>query len=324
MTPRCLVTGATGFLGRRACRALQPLAFVRAAVRGGDGAGPWHEAVSADLAATPLPAALLDGIDTVIHLAGTAHRHGAALDDDRVYAALNVEGTRRLCAAARAAGVRRFVFASSVAVFAEGGARPIGEDEAPAPGSAYGRSKLAGEALVRAAVPEPVVLRFPLLYGPGMPGNLARMVRAIAARRFPPIPRAANRRAMLHADDAAAAVVLAAIDARAAGRTYTVTDGRGYSTYDVYAWTLAALGRRVPRSAVPEAVFRALASAGDAFAALTGRRAPFDGAAYRQLFGCAEYASDAIRRELGFSPRWDLRRALPEIVADLADKRDTA
>ena len=324
MTVRFLVTGASGFLGRRACTALYPRGLVRATARHLPDQGPWHEAMPADLAEDPLPPSLLRGIDAVLHLAGTAHRHDAAPADDRVYAAVNVEGTRRLCAAARAAGVARLVFASSVAVFADANGKLVAEDETPAPASAYGRSKLAAETLVRETMTEPVVLRFPLLYGAGMPGNLARMVEAVAARRFPPIPPVANRRSMLHVDDAVAALVLAAEDPRAAGRTYTVTDGRAYSTHDVYAWTRAALGKQPPRVVVPDAVFRALARVGDAVGVVAGRRAPFDRAAYRKLFGSAEYAADAIRRELGFAPRHGLEETLPAIVAALPGGRDTA
>jgi nucleoside-diphosphate-sugar epimerase len=324
MTARFLVTGATGFLGRRACAALRARGWVRATARSLPDAGPWHDAMPADLAGATLPPALLEGIDVVVHLAGTAHRHDLALADDRPYAAVNVEGTRRLCAAARAAGVRRLVFASSVAVFADADERRVEEGETPAPSSAYGRSKLAAETLVRTHGAEPVVLRFPLLYGPGMPGNLARMVEAIAARRFPPIAPVANRRSMLHVDDAVAALVLAAESPRAAGRTYTVTDGRAYSTHDVYAWTRAALGQPPPSVVVPDAVFRAVARVGDAVAVVARRRAPFDRAAYRKLFGSAEYAGDAIVRELGFVPRHTLEATLPAIVAALRSGRDTA
>lgn len=322
MTGRCLVTGGNGFLGRRVCAAFSSTHIVRVASRTAPDDGPWHEAVRVDIA-RDLPDSLMKGVVTVIHLAGTVHHHDAALDDDSEYAAVTVEGTRRLCDAARAAGVRRFVLASSVAVFPDHDDR-VGEDEAPAPSSAYGRSKLAAEAIVREAMAEPVVIRFPLIYGTGMPGNLARMIEAMVDRHFPPLPRVANRRSMIHVDDAAAALVLAAESPRAPGRVYTATDGRAYSTYDVYAWALAALGRRPARVGVPRAAFRVLAGAGDVVGAFTRRRAPFDGAAFEKLFGSAEYASDAIRRELGFVPLRGLDATMPAIVAALRKGRDTA
>jgi nucleoside-diphosphate-sugar epimerase len=128
---------------------------------------------------------------------------------------------------------------------------------------------------------------------------------------------------MLHVDDAVGTLVLAAEHPRAAGRTYTVTDGRAYSTHDVYAWACSALGRRPPRVVVPDWVFRALARTGDVMAAVTGRRAPFDRAAYQKLFGSAEYAADAIRRELGFAPLRGLEETMPAIVAALRTGRDT-
>jgi nucleoside-diphosphate-sugar epimerase len=319
---RVLVTGATGTIGRRVCDALHESVFVRASSRSIRGGGPWSECVACDLSGD-LPARLLDGIDTVVHAAGRAHVHDARLDDDREYEAVNVDGTRRLCDAAVAAGVERFVLVSSVAVLGDGGDRPVSETADPAPTSAYARSKLAAERVVAAAPFGSIVLRFPLVYGPGAPGNLHRMVQAIARRRLPPVPPVANRRSMIHVGDAAAAVAVCAARAPR-GSVYTVTDGGAYSTHDVYVWTLAALGRRPPSVVPPAWLFRLLARAGDAAGTVIGHRAPFDSAAWRKLFGSAEYESVAIRRDLGFEALWDLRRALPAIVAAARAGRDSA
>ncbi|HEX5131367.1 MAG TPA: NAD-dependent epimerase/dehydratase family protein [Candidatus Krumholzibacteria bacterium] len=316
-----LVTGATGFIGRHVCAALTGVAWVRAAWRSQAPAGNCDEAVRVDLSG-PLPPALLDGIDTILHCAGMAHAHGVRLDDDAAFEADNVVATRNLCAAASAGGVRRVVIASSVAVFGTPGAAPVAEDAAPAPDSAYARSKLAAERAVQASVPEPVVLRFPLVYGPGLPGNLARMVDAIARRRFPPLPRVCNRRSMIHVEDAARAMVLAGGHPAAAGRTFTVSDGQVYSTSQMAGWIRAALGRRAGGMAPPLAVFSLVAAAGDRVAAVSGRRAPVDGDAYRKIFGSAEYASSRIATELGFEPRWDLPRAMPGIVAARRNRSD--
>jgi nucleoside-diphosphate-sugar epimerase len=311
---RVLVTGATGFVGRAVCAALSGRARVRATARRIPAGGPWDEAVAADLSAA-FDASLLSGVDLVLHCAGTAHAHGARLDDDGAFAAGNVGAVRGVCAAAAAAGVARVVLVSSVAVLGDGGPSPVPEDARPAPANAYARSKLAAEKIVRASVPEPVVLRLPLVYGPGLPGNLARMIDAVEARRFPPVPAGKNRRSMIHVDDAARAVVLAGENPRAAGRTFTVTDGRGYATHEIRAWIDAALGRSAPVLAPPRVAFAALARAGDAAGRLCGRRMPFDSDAYRKLFGSAEYAGGSIGPLLGFAPEWDLERAMPAIVA---------
>jgi UDP-glucose 4-epimerase len=310
---RVLVTGATGFIGRAVCEALAGSAHVRATSRTVSAHGPWDDAVRADLA-DPFDPALIAGVDVVLHCAGVAHAHGVALDDDAYFEAGNVVATRRLCAAAVAAGVSRVVLASSVAVLGDGGVAAVAEDAAPAPSTGYARSKLAAERIVLDSVAEPVVLRFPLVYGPGLPGNLARMIDAVARRRFPPVPEVHNRRSMVHVADAGRAMVLAAGAAGAVGGTYTVTDGHAYSTHQIYRWILRALGREAPRVTPPRLAFAALAGAGDVAGRIMRRRAPFDGEAYRKLFGSAEYRATHFR-ELGFLPDWDLESALPAMVA---------
>ncbi|HEU4365300.1 MAG TPA: NAD-dependent epimerase/dehydratase family protein [Candidatus Krumholzibacteria bacterium] len=310
---RVLVTGATGFLGRATCEALAGRAWVRATSRSIGGDGPWDEAMRADLGA-PVQRALTDGVDTILHCAGVAHGHGVPIDDDEFFAAGNVTATRRLCQAAAAAGVARVVLAGSVAVLGDGGPFAIAEDAAPAPASGYARSKLAAERIVRETAAEPVVLRFPLVYGPGLPGNLARMIDAVERRRFPPVPEVHNRRSMIHVQDVGSAMALAGGSADAAGGTFTVTDGRAYSTREIYEWIIAALGRRIPHAAPPAALFQALARCGDLVGRAAGRRAPFDSDAWRKLFGSAEYAA-ARFNALGFNPIWDLARAMPAMVA---------
>lgn len=310
-----LVTGAGGFIGRRLCSALASHSRVRGLVRTAAVEGPWQETIVADIADESMPSGLMDGVEVVFHLAGRAHVLDERTEDEPAYQRVNVEGTRRLCEMARLAGVQRFVFASSVAVLGEGSGGVVAEDAAPSPRTSYGRSKRDAEEIVRALgdTPSPVILRFPLVYGPGLKGNLRAMIDAVTAGRVPRPPLAAGRRSMLHVDDAVAALVLAGAAPGAAGRTYTVTDGRGYSTREVYDAICAALGRRAG-FALPRLVFKCAALAGDAAGAVTGRRFVFDSAAYAKLFGSALYESRALREDLGFAPRWTLERAMPDMV----------
>jgi nucleoside-diphosphate-sugar epimerase len=324
--PRCLVTGATGFVGRALVDRLRTSgAFVRGLARSPRNAAgiAADEVVVADLGRTPLEPALLHGIDTVYHLAAKTHDLTEGPGAEAEYFRTNVEGTERLLACARGQAVRRVVFASSVKAVDEGGSIEVDERIAPRPVTAYGRSKLAAEDLVRSAAArdgfESVCLRFPIIYGPGQRGNLQRMIAAVARGRFPPPPQTQNRRSMLHVDNAVEALLLAGHHPAAAGQVYFVTDSRPYSTREVYDAIRAALGRRPVRWHVPAWMFQLVASAGDLARRTTGRRVGFDSEALWKLLGSAAYDSSRITRELGYQPIRDLPGSLPEIVASLKD-----
>lgn len=316
----CLVTGATGFIGAALARRLRANGVrVRGLARSARPPAA-DELVVADLAEQALDPRWLADVDTVYHLAAKTHDLAAAGDAESDYRRVNVEGTRRLLAAAAAHPPRRLVFASSVKAQGEGGPLQLDESGAPRPTTAYGRSKLAAERLVSDAAArggyEAVCLRFPLVYGPGQKGNLQRMLAAIDRERFPPPPDNGNRRSMLHVENAVDALTLAAAHPAAAGCVYLVTDARPYSTRELYDWAREALGKRRRAWSVPEWAFRGLAAAGDGLGALLGRRVGFDSEAYDKLLGSAWYSAGKIARELGYRPARDLRGAMAELVAD--------
>lgn len=313
--PVCLVTGATGFIGRSLCQRLQHSGWhVRAVMRAPSG-GPWNDSLVADLAEDHLPQELCRGVDMVFHLAGKAHAVTASLADEASYTRINVEATRKLLELAQMAGVRRFVFFSSVKAMGECGA---GEDESaePRPQTAYGRSKREAERLVLEGcyVPEPVVLRLAMVYGPTCKGNLPRMVQAISRGRFPPIPDTRNKRSMVHVDDVVQAALLAAESPVAIGKVYLVTDGRTYSTRQIYTWICEVLGRKIPAWYLPIPLLRLIASMGDRIGLLTGRRFLFDSDALEKLVGSSWYNSEKLQSELGFIPQINLHEAISEIA----------
>jgi nucleoside-diphosphate-sugar epimerase len=312
-----LVVGASGFIGGSLVARLSGRARIRALQRRAS-RGAWEESVCADIA-EGVPEAATAGVDTVFHLAARTHALDARTGDEDLYRRVNVDGTRALLEASKQSGVRRFVFVSSVKAMGEGGDAVIDESATPRPTTAYGRTKLEAERLVLEGgfVPEPVVLRPTLVYGPGVKGNIAAMMAAIESGRFPPPPRLDNRRSLVHVDDVAAAAVLAAESARAIARVFIVTGARPYSTREMYESMCRALGRSVPRWGVPAELFRGLAAVGDALAATTRRPWAFDSSAYHKLFASSHYDGSALAEAVGFEPRWTLEAALPSMVEAL-------
>ena len=312
-----LVTGASGFIGRELCAVLRARGVKVCALQRSCTPGPWHDCVAVDLARGAPESAWLAGIDTVFHLAGYAHAHGD--DDEAVHQAVSVHGTRHLLAAC-GEQVQRIVYASSVKAMCERTPAQCLDEDAPAnPQSAYGRARRDAEVLLLAAAPRlhAAVVRLPLVYGPGVRGNLHEMLRAVAAGRMPLLPDLANRRSLVHVRDACDALIAAALTPGARGRVYLITDGRHYSSRQIQDLMYAACGRAPPRLGVPRAVLGLAAAAGDLLHVLGPTRVPFDSARLARLRDHACFDCSRARRELGYAPRHGLADALPAMFAAL-------
>jgi len=316
----CLVTGATGFIGRVLCQRLRDSGVrVRALARRQE-QGPWDEFIVADLGETELPADLLAGVDTLFHLAGKAHALSEVSGDDSEYGRINVGGMDALLECAAGSALSRFVFFSTVKAMGDDDARCMDEQWNAAPTTAYGISKREAEDHLLAAGSargmHVGILRLPLVYGRGVKGNLWRMMDAIEGGKFPPLPEVNNKRSLVHVDDVASAALLVAENPKADGQIYIVTDGHPYSTNEIYTAIREALGKPERRFAVPTAVLRMAAGAGDIIGRIRGRRFLFDSDAYGKLLGSAWYSSARIEQELGFEAEWDLRRGAQEMVVE--------
>lgn len=312
-----LVTGGTGFIGRRLVAVLQGLgARVRILARSTTGlSSDWSgvEISVGDLTDAVSLARASVGIDAIIHAAAFAHA-GAASDAGLAarHWTVNAEGTFRLLDAAVAARVRRFVFLSSVKAVGEPGPRCVDERWDALPETPYGRAKRAAEARVlavgREAQLHAVNLRPVLVYGPGMKANLARWIDGVRRGWCPPLPETGNRRSLVHVDDVAQAAVLAVAHPAARHQTYLITDGRPYSGRELYLTIRQALRRPTSDWAVPPAVLYAAATLADGALRLSGRRNRPAHAALDKLLGWACYDSTRLERELGYRPSWTFQR----------------
>ena len=315
-----LVTGADGFIGNRLVNHLLAECSRVSALLMLPVNGPWHASLCANLVEdSSIDLEALMPVDVVFHLAGKAHAV-SEIGESEEYFALNTEGTRKLLIAAQKAGVRRFVYFSSVKAMGEGQLKPEDETSLCRPPGAYGQSKLAAEKLVLEGgyVPEPVVIRPTMVYGPTDKGNLPQMVKMIRRGLFPPLHETGNRRSMVHVDDIVEAAILAANHPKAVGQTYIVSDGRGYSTRQLYEIILTALERRPPSWNLPLPFLKMAASVGDLIGRVRGRRFIFDSSACEKLLNSACYSSRKIETELGFKPTRNLENSIGEIIDFLA------
>ncbi|MHC1733553.1 MAG: NAD-dependent epimerase/dehydratase family protein [Bacteroidales bacterium] len=317
MAQRVLVTGASGFIGRRLCGELTRQGFHVAAMLRAPQSGPWRDVLEVELGRGAVDPRSLEGVDTIFHLAGKAHTRARTAAELGEYETVHVKGTRALLQAARQAGVRAVVYLSSVKAMGEGGSEIWDETTPCAPQNPYAITKLAAERIVLEEIPLPcpVVLRPALVYGAGSKGNLDLMIRAVRKGLFPSIKFPPNARSMIHVLDVIQACMLAAACEQACGQTYVLTDGREYATGEILAWIHEALGKR-PRLRIPFAFLQAAAALGDVLERI-GLDAPLNSDVLAKLAGSARYSNAKICRELGFAPAWDLRRGIREMADDL-------
>lgn len=255
---RVLVTGASGFVGTAlVSRLAEAGRQVRAATR--DPAGVSFQSnvdvvVVPDFSERVDWGALLDGVESVVHLAGIAHTDGGEDDYDRVIYRASAD----LAEACDAAGISRLVFVSSVrAQTGPAADRVLREEDAPRPSDAYGRAKLKAEGAVRAARTPWTILRPVVVYGPGVKGNLAGLIR-LADTPWPlPFASLSNKRSLLSLDNLLSAIVFALDEDVAVRETFLVADPTPVSLADLVAALRAGLGRPSRLVPVPAAAMAA-------------------------------------------------------------------
>lgn len=313
-----LVTGATGFIGRRLCQALQDdgspyRGMIRAATQ-----DPRH--VLGDLSDGESLARVCQATTTVFHCAGYAHAFSSLNGNDAAkHWQINYEGTLNLLKAAGEAGVKSFVFLSSIKAMAEPGASCADENFPGEPDTAYGKSKRAAEAAVLDAGQHygmhVVNLRLCMAYGAGGRGNLERMGCLVKRGVFPALPETGNHRSMIHVDDIVRAIRLVVADSRAEGQTYILAGDEAPSGRQLYQSLRVACGMAPANWAVPRSVLAVGATVGDRLEKLLNRRLPFDHEVLDRLLGSAWYSAEKIQNELGWRPQVSLASGLKELIS---------
>ncbi len=304
---RFLVTGANGFVGKYlSAELLRQGQTVRAAVRSASPPidGIEVAAVGAIDGDINWADALRD-VDVVIHLAARVHvMKDEAADPLAEFLRVNMQGTANLAYQAAAAGVKRLVYVSSIKVNGERTAetQPFAESDQPDPQDAYAISKWRAEqALQRVAQEsglEVVIVRPPLVYGPGVKGNFIRLLAAVDKGIPLPLASVRNKRSLIYLGNLADALIVCASHPAAAGETYLVRDGEDISIPDLVRQMAMGLERPARLIPMPAGLLRGLGR-------LLGKLESVE-----RIVGSLRVNDDLIRRELGWEPRFTLQQGL--------------
>jgi len=300
--PLVALTGATGFIGQYLLRELPKRGYrLRVLLRRpSDVPIAAASAVVGDLARPQNMSAALADVDAVIHSAGIAHAMSGLPEDD--YRLLNTEATIGLARAAQRAGARRFVFLSSIrAQSGPASEAVLTEDAPPQPTDAYGRSKLAAEQGLAELDLDWVALRLVLVYGAGVKGNMAELLR-FARSRYPlPLGALDARRSLLSLDNLAAAVDTVLHAPAPLRRPLIVADPEPLSIPQMIVAMRQGLGRGPGLVPVPRPLLKAALQA-------AGR-----GEIYERLAGSL-VADPAALLRLGWTPPLATREGLARLA----------
>ncbi len=308
---RVLVTGADGFIGSYLCAFLKQQGFfVRGSLRdnpdfarGADEyiqVGPVNEFTDWSGA--------LKGIDAVVHLAGRAHViNDQNKDAQSIYHQVNVLGTRRLAQQAIDAGIKRFIFMSSVKVYAGGSVKPYTENDRLAPGDIYGVSKQEAEdALTQITAKtglSAVILRLPLVYGPGVKANFRQLLDIINTGLPLPLKGLKNKRSFLYVGNLADAVAVCITSPAAAGETFLLSDAQDVSVPQLVEMIAPAIGKKAVLFYLPAGILKILFK-------LSGKSA-----ALEKLAGSQLVESGKIKKILGWNPPFTMEEGLKDTAS---------
>jgi UDP-glucose 4-epimerase len=299
-----LLTGATGFVGSAVLKQLMQKPDVtirtygrRVPVGVADTCPQVISHITGEISAVADYAQALVDVDVVIHCAAQAHvMNDSANNELDIYRDINVDGTLHLAQQAIAAGAKRFIFISSIKVNGESTShnQPFMHDYAAAPEDAYGRSKQAAEDGLRQLVAnsgmELVIIRPPLVYGPGVKGNFSSLL-AIAKKNLPlPLGAINNQRSMVALANLVDLIITCVRHPNAANQTFLVSDGNDISTTQLLEMMTQAMGKSPWLLPVPMSWLRLLGR-------VTGKQAVID-----RLCGNLQVDISHTKHTLGWQP----------------------
>jgi nucleoside-diphosphate-sugar epimerase len=312
-----LLTGSTGFVGSALLAELKKLPEfqVVSAVRSAVSPASDDVVVVGNIDGTTDYSSALNGVDVVVHAAARAHIMRDEVSDPLAeYRKVNVEGTLSLAKQAVAAGVKRFVYISSIKVNGESttGLPAFTESDSVKPEDPYGVSKQEAEEGLRLLAQETglevVIIRPPLVYGPGVKANFLSLLKLSATGLPLPFGAVNNKRSMVYVGNLVDLIVRCIDHPAAANETFLVSDGEDVSLRNLVTYIRLCLGRSPRLLPVPVGLFK-LAGA------LTGKRGMVD-----RLVGDLQVDSSKVRTLLGWVPPYTVEQGIAATVADFMSK----
>lgn len=306
-----LITGANGFLGQNLCTEMLRQGWrVKAATRSVDpliaGAKP---VMVGSIDGETNWADALSGVDAVVHLAARVHvMRDEAADLLAEFRAVNVEGTLNLARQAAKAGVRRFIYLSSIKVNGEETAseRPFTEEDQPAPQDAYAVSKWEAELALHnisdATGLEVVILRPPLVYGQGVKANFLRLLDMVNKNIPLPLSMINNKRSMIYIGNLVDAIIKCIEHPDAANQTFLVSDGQDISTPELIKMIAEAMGKKARLFPCPVSLLKMMGK-------VSGKSAEIE-----RLTGSLQVDSSKIRMTLNSTPPHTIEEGIIETV----------
>ena len=252
---KVFITGAFGFIGKRLLNTIDCQVRILSRMERLN-----YDTVICDFQKDQIPKNALNGVDVVFHLAGFTHDMRDPCKIKDTYQEVNVDATIRLAELAIKSGVKKFIFVSSVKAGGSSISRMCANEiDQGEPEGVYGQTKREAEIKLletgRRSSMHVSIIRPSLVYGPNAKGNLKSMLNGISKGWFPPLPETGNKRSMIHVDDLVRAILLVAGDDRANGEIFIATDGKPYSSREIYNAMCSALDKSISKWSVPKSLF---------------------------------------------------------------------
>ena len=322
---RALVTGATGAVGPALVAALvaagyEVVALARRCPQDARLPANIHF-IQGDIADSNVIETAVCNIDIIFHLAAKLHLNNPSPDLDAEYQRINVTATQQLVAAAKKAGVQRFIFFSTINVYGESEPPQIFDETVqPNPMGLYAQTKYEAEKAALSfrspmGTPLSVILRLSSVYGPYMQGNYLRLVKLMRKGWFIPIGRGQNRRTLIFDQDVAQAALLAAETPEALGQIYNITDCTTPTFQEILGAIYSVLERPLPRVTLPDRPLRLGLLLLEKLSTLLGRPSSIGASTIDKLQEDMAVCGRKAQQQLNFKPQYNLQQGWRATIA---------